>query len=82
MNKANIKDNIPYCSVCGSPLKSATTDYKLVEYEGKKYTEFVKRCTNKKCGTLNQYLCEISMSKHRRFVADETDMKEIQEEKK
>ena len=77
--KAKIKDNIPFCRVCGSPLKSATTDYKLVEYEGKNYTEFVKRCTNKKCGVLNQYLCEVTMGKHRRFVADEIQMKEIEE---
>lgn len=78
--KAEIRENIPYCNICGSLLKADTTDYKSVEIEGKRYTEFIKRCSNEKCGKLNQYCCDIEIDYTRRFVVNDDDMVVIESE--
>lgn len=41
---ATIKDNIPYCSKCQTPLGKMTGEFGLSEYEGEVYYRFERYC--------------------------------------
>lgn len=77
---AKIINNIPFCGECGKELRSQIKDYKLVEVNGEEYTEFIKVCSNKKCGRLNHYLADVTMDSTTRFVVEENNVKEIESE--
>ena len=74
--RAIIKDNIPYCGECSSPLGN-TEDYKLVEYQGEDYVEFTRYCTKKYCTTKSSYLLTLDMDGETRTSFVESEIKEI-----
>ena len=79
MLDAKLINQIPCCPNCESSLGN-TQDYGMVEYEGNKYLQFVRRCN--KCNENVQY-CETELGeKESRIVFPNEDIKKIKEEVK
>ena len=79
MLDAKLIDYIPHCPKCETIL-SNIVDYGMVEYQGNKYLQFVRRCN--KCNENVQY-CETELGeKESRIVFPNEDIKKIKEEVK
>ena len=81
MNKivnAKLINNIPVCSKCGGELAATTKDYNLVKVNGKKYTQFIRRCL--KCNTLNEYYSEMILGDNTRYIFNEDNVDEVKED--
>lgn len=75
---AKLINNIPVCSKCGSELAATSKDYNLVKVNGKKYTQFIRRCL--KCNTLNEYYSEMILGDNTRYIFNEDNVDEVKEE--
>lgn len=74
VENAILKDGNVFCK-CGKPLGNAK-DYFLVEVNGKRYNQFIRRCTDKKCDIISQYCTDLE----NRFVFDQKDIKRIKDD--
>lgn len=78
--KAILKDNRLYCPKCEESKYQLTDDYKLVEINGEKYTEFVARCIHGNCNTKFYFQSKITMYEHTHYNFDKTKEIEIKDE--
>lgn len=76
--KALIKNNIPYCPICGKPLKGGFEDYGLVDINGEHYYQFKKICPTKGCGTERIIYYE-DVDFNKRFVIDGKNVTKIKD---
>lgn len=74
--RAVIKDNKLYCRLCEKEL-GRTKDYGQVEYNGESYTEFIRYCSDLNCRGTGSYLIDLGVDEVRRFIVDESKLKEI-----
>ena len=70
MFKAILKNNTIYCPKCEQSNYQLTSDYKLVEIEGKKYVEFVARCLTDNCNEKFYFQSDIGINNHYNFDKD------------
>jgi hypothetical protein len=80
MVKALIRDNKAYCPKCKQCNYQLTNDYKLIEYKGKKYDEFVVRCLTDDCNEKFYFQSEITMESTIRHSFSKEDEIEIKED--
>jgi len=78
--KAILKDNRLYCPECKESKYQLTDDYKLVEIDGTKYTEFVARCMNGNCNNKFYFQSKITINEHTHYVFDRNKEIEIKDE--
>ena len=76
--KAKLNNNTPVCSKCGGELAATSNDYNLVKVNGKKYTQFIRRCL--KCNTLNEYYSEMILDDNTRYIFNEDNVDEVKED--
>ena len=77
MEDAELINNIPCCKLCHRSL-GGISDYDVVEYEGKRYIQFIRRCNtcrDKKGQILYQY-CTKELGGNR-VVFPNKDIKKI-----
>ena len=63
-------NNTIYCPKCEQSIYQLTSDYKLVEIEGKKYVEFVARCLTDNCNEKFYFQSDIGINNHYNFDKD------------
>lgn len=70
----------PRCPICNAILIGGVIEYKSIERNGQRYTEFLKFCPTEDCKTKAKYYAKIDMDETIRYSFDDDDIAEIKEE--
>ena len=81
MLDAVIRDGKLFCSKCGN-LLGGTKDCSLVSVNGETYIQFIRECSNIKCGEQSHYETIHTINDRKVFVFQQEDIKKVKEENK
>lgn len=80
MRHGILRDNKIYCPNCDQCNYQLTNDYKLVNVNGKNYTEFVVRCLTDNCNEKFYYQSHITIDGTTHYTFDRSKETVIKED--